>query len=113
MSHSSTVIVESTAWRTKTFSARGRSFRPKPFRPTAGPRLYFQAVPEDKIVKNRVHICLQPDDRNRDAEVDRLLALGATVADDHRTPDGGGWVALLDPAGNEFCMTRSAAERQS
>jgi predicted enzyme related to lactoylglutathione lyase len=81
--------------------------------PPAGPRLFFQAVPEGKTVKNRVHVCLQPDDRNRDAEVDRLLALGAAVADDHRTPDGGGWVVLLDPAGNEFCMTRSAAERQS
>lgn len=81
--------------------------------PPEGPRLYFQAVPEVKTLKNRVHVCLQPDDRDRDAEVDRLLELGAKVFDDHRTPDGGGWVVLLDPAGNEFCMTRSAAERQS
>ncbi|NMO49838.1 VOC family protein [Actinoplanes sp. TBRC 11911] len=79
--------------------------------PPDGPRLYFQAVPERKTVKNRVHVCLQPDDRNRDAEVDRLLKLGARIAGDHRTPDGAGWVVLLDPAGNEFCMTRSAAER--
>jgi predicted enzyme related to lactoylglutathione lyase len=78
-----------------------------------GPRLFFQAVPEDKTVKNRVHVCLQPSDRDRDAELDRLVALGAKVFDDHRTSDGGGWVVLLDPAGNEFCMTRSAAERQS
>jgi hypothetical protein len=35
--------------------------------------LYVQAVPEDKIVKNRVHVCLQPSDRTRDSEVDRLL----------------------------------------
>jgi predicted enzyme related to lactoylglutathione lyase len=81
--------------------------------PPEGPRLFFQAVPEDKAVKNRVHVCLQPGDRDRDAEVDRLLALGAKVFADHRTADGGGWVVLLDPAGNEFCMTRSAAERQS
>lgn len=81
--------------------------------PPAGPRLFFQAVPEGKTVKNRVHICLQPDDRDRDAEVDRLVALGAEVFDDHRTSDGGGWVVLLDPAGNEFCVTRSAAERQT
>jgi predicted enzyme related to lactoylglutathione lyase len=79
--------------------------------PPGGPRFYFQAVPEGKIVKNRVHVCLQPSDRDRDAEVDRLLALGAKVSDDHRTPDGNGWVVLLDPAGNEFCMTRSDAER--
>lgn len=81
--------------------------------PPGGPRLYFQAVPEGKMVKNRVHVCLQPDDRDRDAEVERLRALGANVLDDHRTPDGAGWVVLLDPAGNEFCMTRSTAERPS
>jgi predicted enzyme related to lactoylglutathione lyase len=80
--------------------------------PPGGPRLFFQAVPEDKAGKNRVHVCLQPADRDRDAEVDRLVALGAKVFDDHRTSDGDGWVVLLDPAGNEFCMTRSAAERQ-
>jgi predicted enzyme related to lactoylglutathione lyase len=75
--------------------------------------LFFQAVPENKTVKNRVHVCLQPGDRDRDTEVDRLLALGAKISDDQRTSDGDGWVVLLDPAGNEFCMTRSAAERQS
>ena len=80
--------------------------------PPGGPRLFFQAVPENKTVKNRVHVCLQPGDQDRDTEVDRLLALGATISDDHRTSDGDGWVVLLDPAGNEFCLTRSAAERQ-
>jgi predicted enzyme related to lactoylglutathione lyase len=79
--------------------------------PADGPRLYFQAVPEGKTVKNRVHVCLQPLDRGRDAEVDRVLALGATVLADHRTPDGEGWVVLGDPAGNEFCLTRSSSER--
>ncbi|WP_433727213.1 VOC family protein [Actinoplanes sp. CA-051413] len=81
--------------------------------PPGGPRLYFQAVPESKQGKNRVHVCLEPSDRDRDAEVDRLLALGASVLGDHRTPDGAGWVVLLDPAGNEFCVTRSAAERHA
>jgi predicted enzyme related to lactoylglutathione lyase len=80
--------------------------------PPGGPRLFFQAVLENKTVKNRVHVCLQPGDQDRDTEVDRLLALGATISDDHRTSDGDGWVVLLDPAGNEFCLTRSAAERQ-
>jgi predicted enzyme related to lactoylglutathione lyase len=79
--------------------------------PPGGPRLYFQAVPESKQRKNRVHVCLEPSDRGRDAEVDRLLALGASVLGDHRTPDGEGWVVLRDPVGNEFCVTRSAAER--
>jgi hypothetical protein len=81
--------------------------------PPDGPRLFFQAVPEGKVVKNRVHVCLQPRDSDRDPEVDRLLALGATVLADHRESDGSGWVVLQDPAGNEFCVTRSTAERDS
>jgi hypothetical protein len=80
--------------------------------PPGGPRLYFQAVPEAKVVKNRVHVCLQPREGNRDTEVGRLVELGAKIDDDRRTQDGAGWVVLLDPAGNEFCVTRSAAERQ-
>jgi hypothetical protein len=66
-----------------------------------------------KVVKNRVHVCLEPRDWDRDTEVDRLLALGATMLADHRTPDGAGWVVLNDPAGNEFCVTRSSSERHS
>ena len=30
--------------------------------------------------------------------------------EDHRRPDGTGWVTLLDPEGNEFCVLRSIAE---
>jgi predicted enzyme related to lactoylglutathione lyase len=52
-----------------------------------------------------------PDDRTRDEEVERLLGLGATMVADHRRPDGGGWVTLADPEGNELCIERSAAER--
>jgi predicted enzyme related to lactoylglutathione lyase len=81
--------------------------------PPEGPRLFFQAVPEGKVVKNRVHVCLQPADHDRDMEVERLLALGATVLADHRTPEGAGWAVLQDPAGNEFCVTRSASERHA
>jgi predicted enzyme related to lactoylglutathione lyase len=43
--------------------------------------------------------------------VRRLEALGAKVIDDQRRPDGTGWVVMSDPAGNEFCVERSAAER--
>ncbi|MBD0838481.1 MULTISPECIES: VOC family protein [unclassified Streptomyces] len=71
----------------------------------------FVTVPERKTVKNRLHFCLQPEDRTRDEEVERLLALGATLADDRRNPDGTGWAVLTDPEGNEFCVLRSAAER--
>ena len=72
------------------------------------PRLLFIRVPEAKSVKNRVHLDLEPD-RTRDAEVGRLTGLGAQVVDDQRRVDGTGWVVLADPAGNEFCVVRSAA----
>jgi predicted enzyme related to lactoylglutathione lyase len=74
------------------------------------PHLLFIQVPDDKAVKNRVHLDLQPDGP-RDAEVERLLELGAEPVDDRRNPDGTGWMVLTDPEGNEFCVLRSAAER--
>jgi hypothetical protein len=75
--------------------------------------LLFIEVPEDKVVKNRLHLDLRPVDRTRDEEVDRLLALGATPVDDRRTPDGLGWMVLADPEGNEFCILRSQAELEA
>ncbi|WP_282691739.1 VOC family protein [Streptomyces sp. CC208A] len=78
---------------------------------SAGAGLLFIQVPEPKAVKNRVHLDLQPQDRTRDEEVDRLLALGATLVGDRRRPDGTGWVTLADPEGNEFCVERGKAER--
>jgi len=79
--------------------------------PSPVPGLLFIRVPEAKSVKNRVHLDWVPTDRTRDAEVERVLGLGATVHEDHRSPEGPGWVTLLDPEGNEFCIERSAAER--
>ena len=70
----------------------------------------LQQVPEAKTLKNRLHLDLQPD-TTRDQEVDRLTGLGAKVFDDQRRADGTGWVVLTDPAGNEFCVERSAAEK--
>ncbi|MEU2229922.1 VOC family protein [Streptomyces vietnamensis] len=76
-----------------------------------GANLLFIQVPDAKSVKNRVHLDLQPQDRTRDEEVERLLGLGATLFEDHRNPDGTGWATLKDPEGNEFCVERSKAER--
>ncbi|MFJ9815661.1 VOC family protein [Streptomyces sp. NPDC101151] len=73
--------------------------------------LLFVTVPDAKTVKNRVHLDVQPQDRSRDEEVDRLLGLGATLVDDRRKADGTGWAVLADPEGNEFCVERSEAER--
>jgi predicted enzyme related to lactoylglutathione lyase len=74
--------------------------------------LFFQAVPEPKAVKNRVHVCLRPSG-HREQEVQRLVGIGATVAADHRTPEGLGWVVLADPEGNEFCVLRGIADREA
>jgi len=73
--------------------------------------LLFIKVPEPKSVKNRVHLDFTPTERTRDEEVARLLTIGATLVDDHRQPDGAGWVVFADPEGNEFCIERSDAER--
>jgi predicted enzyme related to lactoylglutathione lyase len=67
------------------------------------PGLIFVPVPEDKVVKNRLHLDLNPDDRGR--ELERLEKLGATKADVGRGPDVT-WVVMRDPEGNEFCVLR-------
>ncbi|NYD43200.1 VOC family protein [Nocardioides panaciterrulae] len=76
-----------------------------------GRSLLFLRVPEPKATKNRLHLCLEPQQQQRDQEVARLLDLGATLWDDQRRPDGTGWAVLQDPEGNEFCVLRSEAER--
>jgi predicted enzyme related to lactoylglutathione lyase len=68
------------------------------------PRLVFVSVPENKVVKNRVHLDLLPVERDQEVELTRLLGLGATIVDDRRTLTPGGWVVLADPEGNEFCL---------
>ena len=81
-----------------------------------GPRIYFQRVPEAKVVKNRVHLDLNVgggsatplEERQRrvDAEVERLLGLGATVFRPGAVSEDFGeyLVVLQDPEGNEFCV---------
>ena len=70
--------------------------RPGPVPPT----LTFAHVPEGKTVKNRVHLDVNPTDREQDEEIARLVELGATVVNDNRPEFG--WVTLADPEGNEF-----------
>jgi catechol 2,3-dioxygenase-like lactoylglutathione lyase family enzyme len=79
-----------------------------------GPRIYFQRVPEGKVVKNRVHLDLNVgggraaglDENQRlvDAEVERLTGIGATVFRAGSVEDGEYWVVMQDPEGNEFCV---------
>lgn len=77
------------------------------FDPEGRQRLLFIEVRDDKVVKNRLHLDLAPTGASREAEVERLVALGATQLADHRRDDGGGWVTLADPEGNELCVLRS------
>ena len=73
--------------------------------PEALPGLLFVRVPEPKTVKDRLHLDLRPDDQ--DAEVARLVALGATHTDVGQGEPP--WVVLADPEGNEFCVLSSRA----
>jgi predicted enzyme related to lactoylglutathione lyase len=66
-----------------------------------GPALGLQRVPEPTPGKNRVHIDFHVLDR--EAEVARLIGLGAARVGDHSVP-GFGWTVLSDPAGNQFCV---------
>jgi predicted enzyme related to lactoylglutathione lyase len=69
------------------------------------PRLEFMPVRDAKRVKNRVHIDFGVDDVQH--AVDRLVAMGATVAwEEEFPPDWGEYrnVVLRDPEGNEFCV---------
>jgi catechol 2,3-dioxygenase-like lactoylglutathione lyase family enzyme len=81
--------------------------------PNGPGRLLFIDVPDEKQIRNRMHLDLMPTDRTRDEEVERLLAAGATQVDDLRHPNGRGWVVLADPEGNEFCILISASERDA
>lgn len=67
------------------------------------PVLTFARVPEGKVVKNRLHLDINPSDREQDEEVRRLVDLGARRADVGQTGDES-WVVLADPEGNEFCV---------
>jgi Glyoxalase-like domain len=66
------------------------------------PTLTFARVPGGKTGKNRLHIDVNPTDREQDEEVRRLLGLGARRADVGQGDVS--WVVLADPEGNEFCV---------
>ena len=67
------------------------------------PDILFARVPEEKTVKNRLHLDLRPDDQA--AEVERLEKLGARRVSVGQGDDVS-WVVLADPDGNEFCVLR-------
>ncbi|MBB2944579.1 hypothetical protein FB565_004312 [Actinoplanes lutulentus] len=67
-------------------------------------RILFQAVPEPKTVKNRVHVDVRVGDQDREAARDKLIARGAAfVKAGQQGPYS--WFVMTDPEGNEFCLT--------
>ena len=63
--------------------------------------ILFYRAPDEKKVKNRLHLDLIPD-KDREAEVARLEGLGATRADIGQ--EDVSWTVMADPDGNEFCV---------
>jgi predicted enzyme related to lactoylglutathione lyase len=72
---------------------------------TAPVGICFMPVTDAKTVKNRVHLDLTTSAADRDAEIERLLALGARRVDIGQTGQES-WTVLADPEGNEFCVVR-------
>ena len=66
-----------------------------------GTELLFQPVDDERVGKNRAHLDLAAVGTTRDAEVDRLVGMGARVLD--LAPDHP-WIVMADPEGNEFCV---------
>ena len=76
---------------------------------TGGLYLEFIRVPEDKVVKNRVHLgCTAGTLDELPAELERLAGLGATVAWEEEFPPEVARhyrnLVLRDPEGNELCL---------
>jgi predicted enzyme related to lactoylglutathione lyase len=66
---------------------------------------FMPAGATTKTVKNRVHLDLTTTADDRDAELERLLGLGARRVDVGQTGEES-WEVLADPEGNEFCLVR-------
>src|SRR5207249_4385527 len=75
------------------------------------PLLVFVPVPEQKSVKNRLHLDVNPSGCDQAEELERLLALGARRVDVGQGDDVP-WVVLADPEGNEFCLLARRVDGQ-
>ncbi|EOT01353.2 glyoxalase [Streptomyces noursei CCRC 11814] len=70
------------------------------------PTIILSRRDEPEPGKPRLHIDVNPTDRDQDAELERLLALGARPADIGQTGEEQ-WHVLADPEGNEFCLLKA------
>ena len=80
----------------------------------SGPPIYFMKVPEGKVVKNRVHLDVQPE-TSIEEEVVRLEEAGAHAVVTRQDPAGFEgpyiWTVMQDPEGNEFCVGEPLGRR--
>jgi catechol 2,3-dioxygenase-like lactoylglutathione lyase family enzyme len=67
------------------------------------PTLILSPSSDPRPGKLRLHLDVNPTDRDQEAELERLLALGARPADVGQT-GAESWHVLADPEGNEFCL---------
>jgi predicted enzyme related to lactoylglutathione lyase len=74
------------------------------------PTLVLNPTDEPKTGRLPLHIDVNATDRDQDAELARLLAAGAVLADIGQTGDES-WHVLADPEGNEFCLLRKRLPR--
>ncbi|MFI9809324.1 VOC family protein [Streptomyces sp. NPDC052301] len=70
------------------------------------PVLVIGPTSDPRPRKLRLHFDVNATDRDQDAELERLFALGARTADVGQTGRES-WHVLADPEGNEFCLLRS------
>ena len=70
------------------------------------PTIILSRHAQPRTGRGRLHIDVNPTDRDQDEELQRLLALGARPADVGQTGDEQ-WHVLADPEGNEFCLLRA------
>ena len=70
------------------------------------PTIILSRRDEPEKGKSRLHIDVNPTDRDQDAELERLLAAGAKLADIGQPADAS-WHVLTDPEGNEFCLLKT------
>ena len=70
------------------------------------PTIILSPTEEPAKGKSRLHVDLNATDRDQDAELERLLKLGARPADIGQTGEEP-WHVLADPEGNEFCLLKA------
>ncbi|HEY2696029.1 MAG TPA: VOC family protein [Pseudonocardiaceae bacterium] len=70
------------------------------------PTLILSPSTDPRTGKLPLHIDVNPTDRDQDAELERLLALGARPVDVGQTGEES-WHCLADPEGNEFCLLKA------